>query len=91
MIQFLSSLIEWLALAALSSVGIEVEAVDCAAVGPAEYRTISAVYVTGQDYAFQGVGYNAASLSDCADAAGSLFRIEQTPRLVSEPPQSYRS
>jgi len=92
MIQFLSSLIEWLALAALSSVGIEVEAVDCAAAaGPAEYRTISAIYVTGPDAVFVNTSLNSASLSDCAGAAGSLLRIDDTPLLVAEPRQSYRS
>ena len=92
MIQFLSSLIEWLALAALSSVGIEVEAVDCAAAaGPAEYRTISAVYVTGPDALLVNTGLSNASLADCASAAGGLLRIDESPRLVVEPAQSYRS
>lgn len=93
MIQFLSAIIEWLALAALSSVGIEFEPSDCAAAGPAEYRTLSASYVAGPTEAVLTTRFDEArfSGSDCAEAATGLFRIDDTPQLITEMPRSYDS
>jgi len=93
MIQFLSAIIEWLALAALSSVGIEFEPSDCAAAGPAEYRTLSASYIAGPADAVLTTHLGEASLSGtgCAEAATGLFRIGDTPQLITEMPRSYDS
>lgn len=93
MIQFLSTIIEWLALAALSSVGIEFEPSDCAAAGPAEYRTLSASYVAGPTQAVLTARLGEASLSGsgCAEAANGLFSIGDTPQLVTDMPRSYDS
>lgn len=92
MIQFLSTIIEWLALAALSFVGIEFEPSECATAGPAEYRTLSASYVAGPTEAVLTVHPDNASLyGGCAEAATGLFRIDDTPHLVPQMPRSYDS
>jgi|GEM_PF-3070588 len=93
MIQLLSAIIEWLALAALSSVGIEFEPSECVTAGPAEYRTLSASYVAGPTEAVLTMHLDDASLSagGCAEAATGLFRIDDTPHLVTEMPRSYDS
>lgn len=91
MIQFLSAIIEWLALAALSSAGIEFEPAECAA-GPAEYRTLSAAYAAAPSNAVLTASLGEASLAgDCAEAAKGLFRIEETPYSVTRMPRSYDS
>jgi hypothetical protein len=93
MIQLLTSLIEWLALAALSSVGIESVPTDCGAgIGQAEYRTISAVYTAGPTEAVITARFDDTALSGgCAEAATGLFRVDNTPVLITELPRSYDS
>lgn len=92
MIQLISTLIEWLALAALSSVGIEFAPSDCATAGPAEYRTIAAGYVAGASDAVLVTRFDGAALNGgCAEAAHGLFRIDDAPHLITELPKSYDS
>lgn len=88
MVQLLASLIEWLAMVALASVGIEFEPVGCASAEPAEYRTVAAVYVgTGSE----SVAWSLESASDCAEAAARAMQIDDTPRLITDLPRSYDS
>jgi len=89
MVQFLTSLIEWLALVALSSVGIEASEPACAAASPAEYRTITATYYTegGQTH----IAIDARELPGCAGALARVIPVDDTPRLITELPYSYDS
>lgn len=85
MIQLLSSLIEWLAVATLSSIGIDVEPVACAAFNPAEYRTL--------DWSSEGatLGWASETASGCPDLLSGFVPIDDTPRLLVKLPASYDS
>jgi hypothetical protein len=87
MIQLLETVIEWLAMLALTSVGIDVEPVSCATAAPAEYRTVTAVYLERGHDAYRLSG----SDDGCAEAAVRALRIDDTPRLITKLPQSYDS
>ncbi|WP_203294076.1 hypothetical protein [Maricaulis parjimensis] len=87
MIQLLSSLIEWLAIITLSSVGIGMEPVSCAAVTPTEYRTVHAVY-TPVDYT---MSWSSETAADCGEAMARTIQTDDTPRLITETRRSYSS
>ena len=89
MVQFLSSLIEWLALMALSSAGIEASVPACQAASPAEYRTVTAAYHTegGQAY----IVLDARELPGCTGSLARTIPVDDTPRLITELPYSYDS
>lgn len=87
MIQLLSSLIEWLAILTLSSIGIDMEPVGCASLTPTEYRTVTAVYTPGDD----AFAWSTDAASDCVDAAVRILPINDTPYLVTQTPAGYDS
>ena len=86
MIQFLNTLIEWLAVLALSSIGIEYRPGDCPAAEPTEYRTVSIRYVDPAASAFP-VG---SAADGCASTSHSLQRI-QVDIFMPPAPVSYDS
>lgn len=80
MVQFLTTIIEWLAIIAFSLVGIDyTPAAGCSASEAASFKPAS-IHVTtidDGDYAY----LIESDSSDC-NTAGSLLRIEDTPVLL---------
>lgn len=87
MIQLLSSLIEWLALLTLSSIGFDMEPVSCGAASPTEYRTVATVYTPGSDT----LGWSPEAATDCAEAAVRALPVNDTPRYIEPVAHSYDS
>ncbi len=88
MVQFLISLIEWFAMLALSSVGIEASArTECGsnpAPQPAEYREAVMILTDGE-----AAGWNKISLDPCAQWT-PIIDNRELPELLS-PPLVYSS
>ena len=87
MIQLLSSLIEWLAMLTLSSIGFDMEPVSCASASPTEYRTVSAVYMPGADT----LVWTTDAATDCAEAAVRALPVNDTPYFINQVPAGYDS
>ncbi len=87
MIQLLSSLIEWLAMLTLSSIGFEMEPVSCGTASPTEYRTIAAVYTPGSDT----LTWTMDTAGDCAEAAVRALPVSETPYYITPIPSGYDS
>lgn len=79
MVQFLTNIIEWLAVMAFSLAGIEfTPAEGCATAGAASFRA-DAIYFTPADA--DGFTYLIEADGDCASPA-SLLQIQDTPTLL---------
>lgn len=84
MVQFLTTIIEWLAVMAFSLAGIEfTPAEGCATAGAAYFRA-DAIYFTPVDFTpadADGFTYLIEADGDCASPA-SLLQIQDTPTLL---------